>query len=138
MAYITTQGTVLAYLNTAASPNAYVTIPKVVSLSGPSSSRSEIDVSNMDSTAKEFQLALVDHGTIDAAIVFDERVAAHAQLRTDFNANTERTWRITDAGSPQKNYTFSARIQSLPLDFATDEVVRVNMTLRITGAVTVS
>lgn len=137
MASITTQQTVLAKGDTA-SPIAYTAIGQVTSISGPNSTRGEIDVTTMDSTAKEYNLALLDHGTLEASLVFDERLAEHAALRTDFNANTVRPWRITDNGSPQKLYTFNGRIQSLPLDFSTDEVVRVNMTIRITGAVSVA
>jgi len=110
----------------------------VTSITGPNSTRAEIDVTSLDSTAKEYNLALLDHGTLEASMVFDERDTTHAGLRTDFNANTVRDWKITDAGSPQKVYTFQGRIQSLPLDFSTDEVVRVNMTIRITGAVSVA
>jgi len=134
---ITTQGTVLSKGDNA-SPIAYTAVGSVTSISGPNSSRGEIDVTTMDSTAKEFNLALLDNGTLEVSIVFDERNTAHAGLRTDFSANTVRDWKITDAGSPQINYTFQGRIQSLPLDFSTDEVVRVSMTIRITGAMTVA
>lgn len=134
---ITTQGTILSK-GDSASPIVYTAVGSVTSISGPNSTRSEIDVTTMDSTAKEFNLALLDHGTLEASIVFDERNTAHAALRTDFVANTVRSWKITDAGSPNKNYVFLGRIQSLPMDFSTDEVVRVNMTIRITGAIAVS
>ena len=137
MSSITTQGTVLSK-GDSASPIVYSAVGSVTSISGPSSSRGEIDVTTMDSTAKEFNLSLLDHGTLEASIVFDERDTEHAALRTDFAANTVRDWKITDAGSPQINYTFQGRIQSLPLDFSTDEVVRVTMTIRITGALAVA
>ncbi len=134
---ITTQGTVLAK-GDSASPIVYTAVGSVTSISGPSSTRGEIDVTTMDSTAKEFNLALLDHGTVECGLVYDERNTQHAALRTDFVANTVRDWKITDAGSPQAVYTFQGRIQSLPLDFSTDEVVRVTMTIRITGALTVA
>ena len=102
---ITTQGTILSK-GDSASPIVYTAAGSVTSISGPNSTRSEIDVTTMDSTAKEFNLALLDHGTLEASIVFDERNTAHAALRTDFVANTVRSWKITDAGSPNKNYVF--------------------------------
>lgn len=135
MAFIETQGTQLQ-LNDEASPNVFTLIPKITNISGfGSGGRTEIDTTSLDSTAKEFQMGLKDNGSLTLDIVWDERLANHAALRTAFDATPQVTknFQIVDTGSPQKTYNFNAYVQSIPIDWTGDEVVRAGVTLRISG-----
>ena len=138
MGNITSQGTTIA-IGDAASPELYTnTIPQVTSMSGPDGSSSEIDVTNLSSTAKEFLLGLKDEGSISLDIVWDERDTTHAQLRTLFGSGASSNFRITDAGSPQKNYDFPAFVQGLSMSTGVDEVQRASVNLRISSAIVIS
>ena len=81
MGNITSQGTTIG-IGDGASPEVYTSIPQVTSIGGPDGSASEINVTNLSSTAQEFILGLKDEGSISLDLVFDERDTTHSLLRT--------------------------------------------------------
>jgi hypothetical protein len=137
MGNITSQGTTIG-LGDAASPELYPAIPQVTNLSGPDGSASEIDVTNLSSTAKEFILGLKDEGSISMDIIWDERLASHASLRSLFASGASNNFRISDAGSPIKNYTFPAFVSTLSMSSGVDEVQRASVNLRISSAIVIT
>lgn len=121
------------------SPESYTDIPQVTSISGPDGSATEIDVSDLSSTEREFQLGLKDEGSVSLELVWDENDAEHAGLRTDRSGGTLRNFRITlDDGSPNTTIDFSAYVMGLSMNFGVDEVQRATVNLRISGGLTVS
>ena len=62
MGNITSQGTTIG-IGDAASREIFTTIPQVTSMSGPDGSATEINVTNLSSTAQEFILGLKDEGS---------------------------------------------------------------------------
>jgi len=133
------RGYTVTYLySNGASPEVYTSMVNVTSISGPTSERGEIDTTDLSSTARENISALIDHGTIDVQCMWDENATSHAAIRALFVADTERNWRITNAASPLSTYTFAARVKGIPLDYASDEVVRASFTLRVSGALTIA
>lgn len=135
--YIETQGTVLK-VGDAASPIVFTTIPQVVSIDGPTATTDEIDVTHLGSTAKEFVGALPDYGSLNLEVEFDERDTVHAGIRTDFAAGTVRPFQIINTGSPQKVLSVSGYYKSLPLTYNANDVIRANIEIRLTGALTVA
>ena len=53
-----------------ASPEVFTTIPEVRSINGPDGSASEIDVSDLSSTSREFRMGLQDEGSITLDMMF--------------------------------------------------------------------
>lgn len=137
MGNITSQGTTIG-IGDGASPEVYTSISQVTNMSGPDGSSSEIDVTNLSSTAKEFILGLKDEGSISLDIVWDERDTQHALLRTRFGDGASTNFRITDAGSPQKTYTFPAFVQGLSMSMGVDEVQRASVNLRVSSAIVIA
>ena len=137
MGNITSQGTTIG-IGDAASPEIYTTISQVTSMSGPDGSATEINVTNLSSTAQEFILGLKDEGSISMDIIWDERDTQHSLLRTKFGSGASTNFRITDAGSPQKNYTFPAYVQTLSMSSGVDEVQRASVNLRISSAIVIT
>ena len=137
MGNITSQGTTIG-IGDAASPEVYTTISQVTNMSGPDGSASEIDVTNLSSTAKEFILGLKDEGSIQLDIVWDERDTQHALLRTRFGSGASGNYQIKDAGSPEALYTFPAFVQGLSMSMGVDEVQRASVNLRISSAIVVT
>jgi hypothetical protein len=137
MSNITSQGTTVAIFDVSTSPE-YTDIPQVTSMSGPDGSASEIDVTNLSSTAKEFILGLKDEGSIQLSMIWDERLTNHALLRTKFGSGVSTSFRITDAGSPQKIYTFPAFVSTLSMSTGVDEVQRADVNLRISSAIVIT
>ncbi len=119
-----------------ASPQVMSVIPGVRSISGPDGSAAEIDVTSLDSAAKEFLIGLADEGSVSLEILWDETANTnHAQLRTDRLAGDVRYYQIRLSDSPQTTYSFQAFVTGWSLGNAIDDATIANVTLRITGAV---
>jgi hypothetical protein len=138
VANITSQGTTISIWDATTSPEAYAVIPQVTTMSGPDGSASEIDVTNLSSTAKEFILGLKDEGSLQLELIWDERLDQHAALRTKFGSGVVTNFQIADAGSPQKLYTFPAFVSTLSMSSGVDEVQRASVNLRISSAIVIS
>lgn len=135
--YIDTQGTDLKIGN-GASPEVFASIPQIVSIDGPTSSRSEKTVTHLKSTAVETRPGLRDFGSLQLEIEWDERDTVHAGLRTKFNAGTVHNFQLIDSASPQKRYSFQGWVKTVPQKYAIDAVVMSSVEIRLTSAMTVS
>lgn len=118
-----------------ATPNAWTLISNVRSFSNlDGGSSSEIDVTNLSSTAKEYRLGLVDSGTLTMELDQDNADAGYLALRTNKNSGTQKNFRIK---LPNTNTaTFAAFVKKLDAAGSVDGVMKSSAELRITGAVT--
>lgn len=133
---IKTQGTLLQIEKTA-SPGEYETISGVYSIGGLGGGDSaEIDVTDFDSTAKEFLLGLKDEGTLSVSLNYDPDNTNHILLDTLRTSQASSGFKIALAAGTAKNFTFDAYVKSFEKTMEADDAVRGNLTLRITGAVT--
>lgn len=120
-----------------ASPEVFTTIANITSISGPNLEATDIEVTDLSSTAKEFLQGLEDSGTIDLEGFYDQTNTEHQEMRDNVGANTAVNYQITlTQGSPQETIQFSARVMSFSLGQSVDEAVTVSMSLKIDGAVT--
>lgn len=119
-------------------PEVFTAIPEIKTISGPGGSATEIDVTDLSSTAKEFRLGLQDEGEISMTMQYIPANAQHAGLRADRAASTLRNFELlfTDAG-PTK-WSFSAFVKTFQIDNGVDAVNMANVTLRLSGAITES
>jgi len=138
MAALKSQGVGCFLYDTTVSPNAYTEIPDVVSISGPDGSASEIDVTALDSTAREFLMGLPDEGNVGLELIWGGETsnAIQVQLRSARANQTLKTFQIRLTDSPQSTYTFTAYVTGWSLSAGIDDAVKCSVTLRITGAVT--
>lgn len=119
----------------------FTLIPEVTNWQAPGLVASSVEVTSMDSTAKEFIAGLKDGDTasFDMNYVYDS--ATQAQLRTDCAAGTKRNFRIelNDAATPTR-IAFAAIITAVPgPSGGPDQPQVVNgVTLKVTGDVTVT
>jgi len=138
MAALKSQG-VGIYLSDDASPEVFTEVPDVVSISGPDGSASEIDVTALDSTAKEFLMGLPDEGTVSLDLIWGGETSNTQQvaLRTARANQTQKNFQIKLTDSPQSTYQFNAYVTGWSLTAGVDDAVKATVTLRITGAVSV-
>jgi hypothetical protein len=120
----------------AASPEVYTTITNVNSMSGPGGSATEIDVTDLSSSAKEFRLGLQDEGEVTAEIQYVPADVQHALLRATRAAGTSKNFRITFTDSPQTTWTFTAFVKTFSISNAVDGVTTASVALRISGSIT--
>lgn len=135
---VKTQGTKLNLAGTA-SPITYTSIANVMSISGLGGQKSDIDITNFDSTAKEFLVGLEDSGQVQVEINYGPAETTHTTLWGLKETGALRTWRIVHPGtSPAPYFQFAATVQQFQINFQTDDVVRATVTLRVSGSITKS
>lgn len=135
--YIESQGTRLMR-GDAASPEVFTLVPQIISLSGPDGTANEIDITTLDSTGKEFVMGLKDEGQITCEMIWNDNLAQHAGLESDRSNRTQRNFQIRYSDSPNTVLSFAAFVLGLSRTHGVDDVNRSSMTLRVTGAITVS
>lgn len=115
-------------------PVALTKISNLKDFSGFDGAPSEIDVTNLDSTAKEFRLGLVDFGQMSITIDQDNSDPGQQACRTAQVAGTLKQFKLTLPNAVTA--TFNAYVKKFPTSGGVDAVVKSTMDLRISGAVT--
>ena len=119
----------------AASPEVYTTIAEVLTISGPQLTAEDVEVTNMDSTAKEYISGISDGGSIN----FELNWIAQTQqttLRDDVEAGTARNYRVVFPTSPNTTASFNARCTEFSMTAEPNTQVRATANLKISGSVT--
>lgn len=115
-------------------------VVRVVSISGPSVERPEVDITNLDSTAKEFRFGLKDGGECTFDVYYDS--ASHSALLGKIDDTTASTCSIVHKaadGSADGTVSFDAYVMGY--EFSGMEVegnVTASVTLKVTGDVTIT
>jgi len=120
-----------------ATPNAWTQIKEVKGLKPSGASSSKIDVTDLDSVAKEYRTGLVDHGTFGAEINILESDAGQTAVLAAFTNSTTNNYKIV---TPAKTRTFNATCTKFPTtpDASVDNVQVGSMEFQINGLITVS
>ena len=111
-----------------------VEVAEISSFSGPDGEASEIDVTHLRSTAKEYLQGLGDEGNITLSGFLKASDAAQVGLRTDRDAQTSSAYSLTLSDGTV--LTFTAFCKQFGISNAVDGATILNVTLRITGIVT--
>ena len=153
---VKTQLTHLYYRTGAAASYALVKVPSLTSITVPPPSGATIDTTDLDSTAKQYLIGLVDNGTISLAlnhISFGETNAAAYEtfLTQAVGASTVYVIAMADGTvaptisastgvityAPGRSHrTFTGIFGGAGDSFAVDDAVRATCNITIDGAVT--
>ena len=131
---IESQGIVLAY-SVGNSPTSFVNIVNVTGFKGPGGSASVIDVSNLNSVAKEKLMGLPDEGQFTLDINFDPDAVSHQALRNARAARTPMEFKITFTDVTATTAVFSGYVLGYEISGAVDTNVKAALTIEIDGAV---
>jgi hypothetical protein len=134
-----TQGTKL-YIGDTGSPESFQLITERVRIGGPNESRPRRDVTDLDSTRREYKGGLRDSGEMELGLFYIPANAVHAILRNAFN-ETDATLRVKrfrleftdDAGT---YWDFDGEVIGWQSTFEVDSDVNVTITISITGDIT--
>ena len=118
-----------------ASPQVYTTIAEVLTMSGPSLTAEDIEVTNFDSTAKEYISGVPDGGSVNFELNWISGTQ-QKQLRDDVDAGTSRNYMITFPTSPNTTAVFEARCTEFSMSTEPNAQVRASANLKISGSVT--
>ena len=133
------QGSYLSVDLTVGQAGPYTKVPEIMKISGPGFSVGEIDVTNLDSpnNTKEYIPGLVDPGDLTAEMNWLPDDTTHIALFNDVGSRTVRKWKITLSGTT-KVITFSGYVKTFPIDLQSGAQKKINLTVRISGAVTIA
>lgn len=132
---VKTQGSSLQ-LSDGASPEVYTDIANVISYSGPTGSRTVIDVTKLSSTGKEKDVGIPDYGQITFEGFFDAADTVQIDVWDNFIAGTLHNWRLLFSDSPRTQFDFAGYVLNYSYTSGLDDVVRTSVTIEISGSVT--
>lgn len=117
-----------------ATPVTFTNIANIKDFSGFDGAASEIDVTNLSSTAKEFMLGLTDPGQFSFNIDYDGTNAGHIALRAKQQSGVLSSFRLT---LPNLSViTFSGYVKKFSLAGGIDATAKTAVDIRISGTVT--
>lgn len=127
-------------LDPGASPDTWVPVGGVRAINDlRSGTATEIDVSDLSSTAKEFVLGLADNGAMNLEMLYDPEDQGQIILETLRESSDSNQFRITipnPLNSPATTvFTFVGFVQTFPFSIGVDAAITGTVTIRITGAI---
>ena len=119
-----------------ASSEAFVAIAEVNQITGPSMTREQIDVTSLDSTGgyREYIAGFRDGGTVELNMNFTR--TGYETLKDDFEADANVNYQICLADTDTTVLSFAGLVTDLPMSIPTDDKITVDVTVKITGEVT--
>jgi len=110
-------------------------IGEIQTFGGPGGSANVIDVTNLDSIAKEKRIGLQDEGQfkLDMNFVADDPGQVYLRNKRTANAAANFEFIFTDAGA--LTATFTGYVLEFSISGGVDDRVRASATIEITGAV---
>jgi len=112
-------------------------IGEVKGWSGPSESTSEIDVTHLNSDAKEYLIGLVDNGELSLEVNFVVDDAVQIRMRKDMQDRVKRAWCIQLTDKDKHQIWGLGYVKSFPITGSANDAIRATIAIRITGKVTI-
>ena len=131
---ISAQGTTFAIDTATSGSPSYTLIKNIKSFTGFDGSNSEIDVTNLSSTAKEYRLGLEDNGQFALELDRDLSDAGQTALLAARDAQTGKQFELTLANGEKA--TFTGFVKKFSMAGGVDQVVKGSADIRISGPVT--
>jgi predicted secreted protein len=132
-------GTIFQMLDRAVSPDTYVDIAEVTSITMPNLSRDAVDATHMQSPDgwREFIPGLKDAGEVTVELNFVFGNASEALILAQFATKTLSACKILFIESPETGVSFSAIVTGFERTVPLDDKMTATMTLKVSGTVTV-
>jgi len=134
---INTAGKTITIGTATATPALWTVINQIKTIKPSGASATKIDVTDLQSSAKEYRTGLVDNGTVSCDVFILESDAGQAACLAAFGASSTPNFKYT---TPAKVRTFNASILKFPTapDSQVDGVQTGSFEFQINGAVTVA
>ena len=120
-----------------ASNEVFATMTEINSVGLPSQSRPMIDVTDLSSTAREYIPGLLDSGQVTLNMNFTRNT--YIAMRADLLSDSSVNYQIVLPDSSNTTIDFAGYVQDMGGNVpGPDEKINVNVTLKVTGSITVS
>jgi predicted secreted protein len=118
--------------------SAWVSVGEVTTISGPTMSRETIDVTSLASTGgyREFIAGFRDPGTLTFTMNFNR--SDYDTMKADFESDTEQDYELILPDDEVTTLEFSGLVTELPLNLDPGSQITCNVTIKVTGQVTVN
>jgi len=118
--------------------SAWATIAEVNNIGGPGMSRDTIDVTSLDSTDgyREFIAGFRDSGTVTLSLNFTR--AEYDTMKNDFEDDDLQNYEIVLPDAENTTLEFEGLVTEMPLTIPPDNKITVDVTIKISGQVTVN
>jgi len=150
MGKVKTQGTELYLLDDSDTGNEVRKVGAITGFSGIGGEAGEIDITDMDSVAREFMAALKDNGTVNVNFDYDPQDEAQQTidalqggankrfLLALSESDTQPTFDTSTYTLPtdRTTFDFNASVHSFQLDGNADDAWRGTTNLRVSGDIT--
>jgi predicted secreted protein len=112
-------------------------LAEIKSISGPSMSRGTSDTTTLDTTGgyKTFIGAFRDPGTVSCSMNFTR--SAYDQMKADFEDDAVKNYEIVLPDDENTTIEFEGLVTELPLTIPTDGVITADVTIKVSGEVTI-
>lgn len=131
---IPAQGSTFAIDTSISGDPSFTAIKNIKTYSGLDGSASEIDVTNLDSEAKEFRVGLEDNGQF--TIELDRDFSDSGQIALLAARDTQAAKKFKLSLSNGENAQFVGYVKKFGINGGVDQVVKGSVDIRITGPVT--
>jgi predicted secreted protein len=116
----------------------YTNVAAITSFTGPNETAPVVDVTTMDSTAREYITGLKDQGEITFELIFVGNNAQQQGIRTDLANGSARDWKLvlydhaTEAS--RTTLSFTGVVTQFAITGQIDDAWRGNVTIKLSGA----
>lgn len=120
------------------SGSSYTAIGEINSIDGPNMSRETIDTTALDTSGgyRTFIPSFRDAGELNMEMNFT--LDTYDDLKLDFEASAIRYWQVVFPDTGSTTLEFGGYVTSLGTAISTDDKVTASVTIKISGAVTLS
>jgi len=130
------QGTYIMY-GDCGSPETYVPVSGVMTITGPEVTLGEIETTNHGTptatqVGKTYRPTLPEPGTISFPIVWNGADVTHQALETMQSAKEVRRWRLQESDPSNRTKQFEGFVQKIGSAFDPSGIIMRNVTLRLT------
>ncbi len=131
MSEVTGKGTLFRKWTGAAWEN----LANIQSIEGPDKSRETIETTTLDTEGgyKTFIAGLRDAGSISLSMIFSR--ASFELMNTDFESDIPQQYEIVLPDDETTTLEFEGLVTELPLSITADDVIKADVTIKISGKV---
>ena len=117
-------------------PVTYTAVANVKTMTAFDGSASEIDKTNLASSAKEFALGLIDPGHVTFDLDQDNSDGGQQALRTAQTAGTIQNFKVILPSGTTPTASFTGYVKKITSQLGVDQVVKSSVEIRISGPIT--
>ena len=116
----------------------WVALASIKSISGPTSTRETVDTTTLDTTGgyRTFIASLRDAG--DLSLPMNFTAAAYTLMKNDFESDDLVQYQIVLPDTGNTTLEFEGLVTDLPLEIPVDDVISCDVTIKISGEVTLT